>query len=102
MSAHDGTYTDGETRGETRGNPFGRGTTKPDHEKASLRLPAGLLRRFDAWFDGQMAGLVPERRPSKDAYRAKAFELGVAHLEKALPPAESLDDRLAKALETSA
>lgn len=70
------------------------GTQAPDDKLVQVRLPAGLVRRFDAWFAGQ----IPDarQRPAADPYRARVFEHGLAAFEKAFPPVQSLDARLAQ------
>ena len=94
-SARDGD-SGSDRGGDSRGNkrkPWS-GTVKADDETTMVRIPAGLSRRFDAWFAGQ----IPDarQRPSKDPYVAKVFEHGMAAFEKAFPPVRSLDDRLAE------
>lgn len=79
---------------EPRQSPFGRGTTKADDELAGIRIPAGLIREFDGWYQGQFAGA--RQRPSKDGYYGIAFRLGLERLKEAIPPVQSLDDRLAE------
>lgn len=92
--ARGGHNDDGDARGEARGNPFGRGTQKADKDLANIRIPAGLIRQFDVWYQGQTPGV--QQRKSKNAYYEVAFRLGLERLQEALPPVQSLDDRLAE------
>jgi hypothetical protein len=97
--SYDGTR-DGDSGSDSHGHsrsskrkPWS-GTTKADDETTMVRIPAGLSRRFDAWFAGQ----IPDarQRPSKDPYVARVFEHGMAAFEKQFPPVKSIDDRLAE------
>ena len=83
----------GSGRGGGKRAPWS-GTNKPDDELVQVRLPAGLVRRFDAWFAGQ----IPDarQRPAADPYRARVFEHGLSAFEQRFPPVQSLDDRLAQ------
>lgn len=93
--AYDATSAGGSPSGRAGGKraPWS-GTTKPDDELVQVRLPAGLVRRFDAWYEGQ----IPDarQRPAADPYRAKVFEHGLKAFEREFPPIQTIEQRLAQ------
>jgi hypothetical protein len=86
----------GEARNEARGNPFHADPNRPDDEFTQIRIPRGLVRQFNDWYEGQAPDA--RQRVSKDHYYQVAFRLGLEWLQKELPPVKSLDERLAEKL----
>jgi hypothetical protein len=93
------TSNGGSPSGRGSGQPSGKrvpwgGTTKPDDEYVQVRLRAGTVRKFDAWYASQ----IPDarQRPSADPVRDKVFDHGLEAFIVKFPPVQTLDDRLAQ------